>query len=737
MKPEKLGVAVAATVVALSVQPARALAQTQDVGTKAVVAVQTSETEKVVEVGAEGQDASVAGVASTDEVLSKQSAEGESSAAKDDAGKKNDAAEEGTGEKDGKQEVDPNKDPEQPGDPDNPSNPDNPDEPSEPDEPAIEKDSVISISSELTKGSTNTRVATAGDSGNAGTNVQADGAINVLGQHWSFEYLGNDEYRFISLKSRNALGYAAAKKEANVLLMAADKENTRWKLFKNEDGSFSFAPSSNEKLRLDLAWGSKNSGTNLWLYESNGTQAQKFFLTVNPVLTEALRNGKTADEGVYTIKSDLGNVSVDISSASRDNGANGQIWNSNKTLAQKYVVAYAGNGLYTLQTGNAAKYLDVANGGTTSGTNVQQFEGNGTLSQLWYFIKSASTYIIRSAQNGLALDVSGASNQSGTNVQVWENNGTRAQKFALEKAQLVENGVYALQSGVYFPVVLDVSNGSHNNGANVQTWYSNGTDAQRFRVTLNDDGTYSIINVASGKALDITWGDKSVGANVWMYENNHTAAQKWNILPGSAGLIIRSALSDNVLDVSNGSRARGANVQVWANNGTAAQMWNFKDASWEYYQGVDKLRDKIIDIVRSQVGVRYWSMHAGPKGSGSEGWGCAMLMAYAYNQVFGTNWFGSCYNLWGSATGSGGFDYDLRVVSDPKPGDIVMYLDYNSGYYEAASHTALYIGNGRVIGANGVGTPGHYGYWGRVEETSVREQAYGRHVRYIRYGFFD
>ncbi len=75
-------------------------------------------------------------------------------------------------------------------------------------------------------------------------------------------------------------------------------------------------------------------------------------------------------------------------------------------------------------------------------------------------------------------------------------------------------------------------------------------------------------------------------------------------------------------------------------------------------------------------------------------------------------------------------------MSDPEPGDIVMYLDYDSGWCEAASHAALYVGNGRVIGANGEGSPYRRPWWGRVEETSVGAQAYGRLVRYIRYRWF-
>ena len=506
----------------------------------------------------------------------------------------------------------------------------------QPELPPIADEAVFDISPELTGSSR--RVATQGDRGTEGTNVESDASANVLGQYWRTVSLGGSEYRFVSLKG-GALGYDAATERANVRIVGKDSDDARWTLVKNDDGSYSLAPAADRSLRLDVSGASRSAGANLWLYAANGTLAQRFLLNLNPTLTEALRNGRTAEEGVYALRSGVADDKVvDIASASTADGANAQLWSSNKSLAQKFVLGYAGNGLYTIQTGNAGKRLDVEAGGTTRGTNVWQYADNGTLSQLWYLVRSGVAYTIRSAQNGLALDVSGA--------------------------------------------------GSDN------------------------------------------------GANLQMYEVNGTDAQKWTILPGEGGLKIRSIASGLDLDAAGGVAAKGTNVQQYYGNDTKAQLWSFKDGSWEYFRGFGAVRERVIQAAREQEGVRYWSMHSGPRGSEDEGFGCAMLVCYAYNKVLGTDWYGHCWYLWGSANGTGGFDYPLEVVSDPEPGDIVMYLDYDSGWCEAASHAALYVGNGRVIGANGEGSPYRRPWWGRVEETSVGAQAYGRLVRYIRYRWF-
>lgn len=450
----------------------------------------------------------------------------------------------------------------------------------QPELPPIADEAVFDISPELTGSSR--RVATQGDHGTEGTNVESDASANVLGQYWRTVSLGGSEYRFVSLKG-GALGYDAATERANVRIVGKDSDDARWTLVKNDDGSYSLAPAADRSLRLD---------------------------------------------------------------------------------------------------------------------------------------------------------VSGAGSDNGTNLQVWDDNGTKAQRFSLQQAQLVENGTYAIESGLSYPLVLDVSCGSSDDGANVQLWSTNGSAAQHFRVTLNQDGTYSIVNAATGKSLDITGASRRSGANLQMYEVNGTDAQKWTILPGEGGLKIRSIASGLDLDAAGGVAAKGTNVQQYYGNDTKAQLWSFKDGSWEYFRGFGAVRERVIQAAREQEGVRYWSMHSGPRGSEDEGFGCAMLVCYAYNKVLGTDWYGHCWYLWGSANGTGGFDYPLEVVSDPEPGDIVMYLDYDSGWCEAASHAALYIGNGRVIGANGEGSPDERPWWGRVEETSVGAQAYGRLVRYIRYRWF-
>lgn len=138
-------------------------------------------------------------------------------------------------------------------------------------------------------------------------------------------------------------------------------------------------------------------------------------------------------------------------------------------------------------------------------------------------------------------------------------------------------GVYAIMPASSSARVLDVSGGSSADGANVQVWTSNSTQAQRFEARVDDEGWLSLINAGSGKALDIAWGAAEPGANVQQYAANGTAAQRWKVVENGDGTYtLTSALSKElVLDIEGAGDFDGANLHVWTANGTAAQRFSF------------------------------------------------------------------------------------------------------------------------------------------------------------------
>ena len=144
------------------------------------------------------------------------------------------------------------------------------------------------------------------------------------------------------------------------------------------------------------------------------------------------------ENGTYIIRSALDNNYVlDVNGASKEDGANVQIWQNGNVSNQRFNIVYVRDGYYKIISENSGKVLDVANASKDDGSNIQQFTENGTAAQLWE-IKDVGNgyYSFFSKCNGKCLDVSGGIVENGRNIQIFTSNGTNAQKFKLEKFQI-------------------------------------------------------------------------------------------------------------------------------------------------------------------------------------------------------------------------------------------------------------------------------------------------------------
>lgn len=140
---------------------------------------------------------------------------------------------------------------------------------------------------------------------------------------------------------------------------------------------------------------------------------------------------KTIEEGVYNIVSALNSRKViDIYRAGKTNGSNVQLYDYNGTNAQKFKITYVGQECYEIEAMCSGRVLDVVRAGKTNGTNVFQYARNNTDAQKWYIAPVGGGYYnIVSKCNNLCLDVSKGCTKNGTNIQCWANNGTKCQQF--------------------------------------------------------------------------------------------------------------------------------------------------------------------------------------------------------------------------------------------------------------------------------------------------------------------
>lgn len=148
--------------------------------------------------------------------------------------------------------------------------------------------------------------------------------------------------------------------------------------------------------------------------------------------------------------------------------------------------------------------------------------------------------------------------------------------LAKDNRNVLADGTYNIQSLVNPNYVLDIYGGYTTNGANVQLYRSNDTEAQLFKVTHDSQGYVTFTNVKSGKVLDVYGSTKKNNQNIWQFSSNGSRAQKWIVKPDGNGYVIISALDSNyVLDLSTGKAVNSSNIQLYTYCRSNAQRWKF------------------------------------------------------------------------------------------------------------------------------------------------------------------
>jgi hypothetical protein len=136
----------------------------------------------------------------------------------------------------------------------------------------------------------------------------------------------------------------------------------------------------------------------------------------------------TATSGVAGTYSDIQSVQSNLAI---DGGANTQqtyvqVWGSNETSDQQWVIASSGSG-YSITSVQSGLVFD--GGPNTQGTHPWLWVSNGSPDQQWTITQSGAGYAIKSVQSGLALD--GGPNTQGTQIQLYTSNNSVDQQWRL------------------------------------------------------------------------------------------------------------------------------------------------------------------------------------------------------------------------------------------------------------------------------------------------------------------
>ena len=408
-----------------------------------------------------------------------------------------------------------------------------------------------------------------------GAQIQLWDYLNASQQKFEIKY-GNDGYYTIkSLYTGKVLAVSDNKVTNGTTIVQKSEENLdseKWIIIDEGNGEYSINSKSNNLCIDTPDWDAVN-GKKLVMHDWNGGTAQKYNLI-------EVGNYRTIEDGTYRIAMFTNNImSFDIDCGSRNNGANLQLWDwqGNGTIQQQFNFVYnSSNGTYTIYNLNSGKVLDVANGGMSNYTNVWQYESNGTAAQQWVILKNDNgSYSIMSSLNGLYLDISNGQLINGANVQLYEGNGTAAQQFELmqqstKATRFIEDGIYRIATKYNNNIGFDITDGSKENGAQIQLWDYLNSAQEEFNITY-EDGYYFITSNYSNKSIQAGQANEII---TQQDKDTNNDAQKWILQPNNGSYNLISKKTGLYIDVTDGEFSNGNKIQTHYGNGNVAQLFD-------------------------------------------------------------------------------------------------------------------------------------------------------------------
>ena len=264
-----------------------------------------------------------------------------------------------------------------------------------------------------------------GGSREEGASILLWGSGPGSNQKYEVEKVGDSIFTFRSLCS----GMYLAAKDSNVY-QSLDSSSlaTQWRARPGFSGITLQNVATNEY--MDVSWAGSFDGCKIGLWARNGQPNQSFEFAPTSVV----------DEGCYALVSAIGGRVLDMSGASRSNGAKVVTWSWHDSGNQKWIVRPNGDRTYRILNARSGKSLDIEGTAGVAGSNAIQWEYNGGSNQRWTPIPTGDGWFYLRASNGLYLDVAWGMNADGARVQGWSFTGDNsdAQRFSFMPTTYVQ-----------------------------------------------------------------------------------------------------------------------------------------------------------------------------------------------------------------------------------------------------------------------------------------------------------
>ncbi len=408
--------------------------------------------------------------------------------------------------------------------------------------------------------------------------------LNLDWGNWNL-VLGNNLECYIRNKSSGLL--LTADGSNAVFTEPTYADNQKWIVTRNEYGGHEIK-SAQSGMALDVAAADMVQGTNVDLYEANGSKAQRFFFInagdtmvyIKPSYASAVLDMDATNKDVhlyYQSTTDIGYaaqifelitenhldsnfavstpkyfgesleaniVLVSSGTALTDNTSGITMSNLTDNASQTWKFTYDKEWNAYKIVGSSGKALDVEGAGWWDGVPVSTYESNDTPAQRFRFYSCGNGYIISPVNSQRVIDID---TNTGTKVQLWGTDGSESRVFALTVKTL--NGKKPVDFGESFTSKIQNVSSSLNVGYTTNEVVECSSAGKTWTFTKNANGSYEIKAAELNKALDINGGGTENGTSAQLWEVNKTNAQSFFIYESNGGYVLMAAHSGTVLSM--------------------------------------------------------------------------------------------------------------------------------------------------------------------------------------------
>lgn len=149
---------------------------------------------------------------------------------------------------------------------------------------------------------------------------------------------------------------------------------------------------------------------------------------------------------------------------------------------------------------------------------------------IWNGVLSGSTYKLINRASGKVIDVPGGQNTNALQLQQWTDNNATAQRWVIDDLGTYNNYYRLTSVSSSDSKVMDVRNGTKNNGEAIQLMQNLNNTAQQFRLIKLSNGYWSILNVNSNKAVEVTGASTTDGAKLQQNLYRGDLNQQWELV---------------------------------------------------------------------------------------------------------------------------------------------------------------------------------------------------------------